>query len=104
MAFTVNLEMKGTEAHLTLGGELDAASAGVLKVTVEQAAGNNPTKLVMHMQDLSFMASAGLRVLIFAKQKMGEQVGITLIGCQAPVRSTLEMSGFHHSVYLQDAE
>jgi anti-anti-sigma factor len=56
------------------------------------------------MQDLSFMASAGLRVLIFAKQKMGETVGITLIGCQAPVRSTLEMSGFHHSVYLQDAE
>jgi anti-anti-sigma factor len=104
MAFNVNLEMKGTEAHLTLSGELDAASAGVLKGTVEQAAGNNPAKLVMHMQDLSFMASAGLRVLIFAKQKMGEKVGITLIGCQAPVRSTLEMSGFHHSVYLQDAE
>ena len=104
MAFNVTLEMKGTEAHLTLSGELDAASAGALKTTVEQAAGNSAAKLVMHMQNLSFMASAGLRVLIFAKQKMGEQVGITLIGCQAPVRSTLEMSGFHHSVYLQDAE
>jgi len=104
MAFNVDLVMKGSEAHLTLSGELDAVSAGALKGTVETAAGNNPTKLIMHMQNLSFMASAGLRVLIFAKQKMGEQVGITLIGCQAPVRSTLEMSGFHRSVYLQDAE
>jgi len=48
------------------------------------------------------MASAGLRVLIFARQKMGSGVVIYVVGAQGPVRSTLEMSGFHRSVVLQD--
>jgi anti-anti-sigma factor len=52
------------------------------------------------MTDLSFMASAGLRVLIFAKQKMGPEVPLVLVGCQEPVLNTLEMSGFSSSVQL----
>jgi anti-anti-sigma factor len=103
MAFNVTLEMKGSEAHLTLSGELDAASAGAMKESVEKAAGNSAVKLVMHMQDLSFMASAGLRVLIFAKQKMGVHVDIYVIGSRGPVLGTLEMTGFHHSVHIQDS-
>jgi hypothetical protein len=49
------------------------------------------------------MASAGLRVLIFARQKMGAGVSLYVIGSHGPVLNTLKMSGFHHSVYLQDA-
>lgn len=45
------------------------------------------------MNELDFMASAGFRVLIFAKQKMGTNVSIYLVGCQGPVLNTLTMSG-----------
>jgi len=34
---------------------------------------------------------------------MGANVGIYLIGSQGPVLGTLEMSGFHHCVYIQDS-
>lgn len=103
MALNVTVEEKNGVAKITLEGELDASVAEKFKQTVEQAAAMKPTKVVLLMDKLAFMASAGLRVLIFAKQKMGESVGIYVIGAQGPVLKTIQMSGFHHSVYLQDS-
>ncbi|MCE5199223.1 MAG: anti-sigma factor antagonist [Armatimonadota bacterium] len=102
MAFTSDLKVEDSVAFITLTGELDASVAGQFKSIVEQAASAGPSKLVVYMDKLEFMASAGLRVLIFAKQKMGVGVSIYLIGCQELVKGTLEMSGFHQSVYMQD--
>ncbi len=103
MAFEVALETTPETAKITLKGELDAASAPRFKEIIEKAAVSSPARLVLFVNDLTFLASAGLRVLIFAKQKMGAGVQIYVIGSQGPVRGTLEMSGFHHSVYLQDS-
>ncbi len=102
MAFNVTAEKIGDDVRITLTGELDAAVAGRFKETIEQASSENPKRLVLFMNDLEFMSSAGLRVLIFAKQKMGTNVSIHVIGSKGPVRNTLEMSGFHHSVYMHD--
>lgn len=103
MAFDAQLAMTDSIAKITLTGSLDASSAPRFKEVIEQAAVQSPTRLVLLMKDLEFLASAGLRVLIFAKQKMGAKVDIYVIGSQGPVLGTLEMSGFHHSVYIQDA-
>ncbi len=102
MAFDAALEVTQEEARITLRGELDAASATQFRALVEQAAAGVPRRLVLLLSELSFMASAGLRVLIFARQKMGKEVVIYVVGAQLPVRSTLEMSGFHRSVVVQD--
>ena len=103
MAFDATLEISGNIAKISLAGELDANSAGAFKTRVEEAAAANPTKLVLMMEDLTFMASAGLRVLIFTKQKMGSDVDVFVIAPQDPVRETMEMTGFHHSVIMLDA-
>lgn len=102
MALNTTFEQGNDEVRITLGGELDAASAPQFKDVVEKAAAAAPRRLALFMQDLTFMASAGLRVLIFARQKMGAGVVIYVVGAQGPVRNTLEMSGFHHSVTIQD--
>ncbi len=102
MALECTYTMADGVAQVTLNGELDAASAGQFKAVIEEIATKKPTRLVLLMSGLSFMASAGLRVLVFAKQKMGTGVDIYVVGSQGPVLSTLQMSGFHHSVYLQD--
>lgn len=103
MALDIAFETKEGVARITLTGELDASVADQFRVVIENAAGQSPTRLVLFMNDLSFMASAGLRMLIFAKQKMGEGVDVYVIGAQGPVVRTLEMSGFHRSVYLKDS-
>lgn len=102
MAFDAAFEQVNDEVRITLGGELDAAAAPQFKQVVEKAAAAAPKRLALFMQNLTFMASAGLRVLIFARQKMGAGVAIYVVGAQGPVLNTLEMSGFHHSVTIQD--
>lgn len=102
MAFDTSVEDRPGEAWITLKGELDAAAAPKFKELVERCALTKPQRLVIFMNELAFLASAGLRVLIFARQKMGSGVGIYVVGCQGPVRNSLEMSGFHQSVFLQE--
>jgi anti-anti-sigma factor len=102
MALNISVAQSPDEAIIKLSGELDAATAPQFRQAVEKAAEAKPKRLGFLMGELDFMASAGLRMLIFARQKMGSGVSLYVIGSHGPVLSTLTMSGFHHSVILQD--
>ena len=102
MSFSVTSESKNGIAQFTLVGELDAAAASSSRRAIEQAAASQPKRVVLIMDALTYMASAGLRTLVFAKQKMGANVDIYVIGVQEAVRETIEMTGFHHSVIMLD--
>ena len=103
MAFSISLKMlKNGTAELSLFGELDASVANEFKAAVEKAAVDKAKNLVLNMKDLEYMSSAGLRVLVFAKQKMGSGVDIYVIAAQEAVRDTIQMTGFDHSVIMQD--
>ena len=103
MAFQALVEIVNSVAKITLSGELDAAVAPDFKKAVEEAAGGKPKRLALIMHDLSYIASAGIRVFIFAKQKMGADTDIFVIGAQEQVRETLEMTGMTYSIQLMDA-
>ena len=102
MTFSATLETIGDTATITLSGELDASTASAFKTEVEKAVSTNPKRLILMMRDLVYMASAGLRVLIFAKQKMGNVADIYLVSLQEMVLDTVEKTGFHHSVIIVD--
>jgi anti-anti-sigma factor len=102
MAFDISSSAADGVATITLGGELDAGSAPIFKKEVEKVAAGGPRRVVLLTSGLSFMASAGLRVLIFAKQKLGTAVDIYVVAAQEAVIDTLQKTGFHHSVYLVD--
>jgi anti-anti-sigma factor len=99
MPFSVTSDVANGIARVTLTGELDASSAPEFKAEVETVAATKPRRLVL-MRALEFMASAGLRVLIFAKQKMGGGTDIYVVGARPSIVDTLEMTGFQHSVVI----
>jgi anti-anti-sigma factor len=102
MAFSATSETTNGIAKITLTGELDASAAPEFKAAIEKVAAENPRRVVLLAKQLEYMASAGLRVLIFAKQKLGNQVEIFVVGAPPTVVETLEVSGFHYSVTLMD--
>ena len=102
MAFTLLTERRDLIAIITLTGELDASVAGQLRDAVVEAANADAQRLVLDMTNLDYMASAGLRGLVFAKQKMGANVDIFIVGAHDAVFETIEMTGFHHSVFMLD--
>lgn len=100
MAFNATLETTNSIAKITLSGELDASTAPEFREKVEEAASQEIKRLVLLMKDLEYMASAGLRVLIFAKQKMGSNIDMYVVEPQEMVLDTIEKTGFHHSVII----
>jgi len=100
MAFTATLEVKNEVAFVTITGELDASVAPQFRTQIEAAAAQHVKRLVLRMDDLSYMASAGLRSLVFAKQKMGSGVDIFMVAVQEPVAETIKMTGFDNSVIM----
>ena len=71
--------------------------------SIEAAASQQAKKLVLLLSALDYMSSAGLRTLVFAKQKMGQAVTIYVVGAQPQVVEPIRQTGFHHSVVMLDS-
>lgn len=100
MAFTANLQVTNNVARITLTGRLDASTANQFRDLVEQAAAQKVKGVALLLDGLEYMASAGLRVIVFARQKMGATVKIYVVAPQPIVRETIEVSGFSQAVTM----
>ena len=54
------------------------------------------------LTNLDYLSSAGLRVLVFARQKMAESVALVLVGAGERVAETIRLTGFDQSVSFSD--
>lgn len=61
MALDIQSAVDASTARITLAGELDGSSAPALREIVERVLVAKPAQLVLQVEKLSFMASAGLR-------------------------------------------
>jgi anti-anti-sigma factor len=85
-----------------LAGKLDATDAQGLQTELKKFAGQKIAKLIFFAKDLEYISSAGLRVIIFAKQKIGVDAQLFLIGAQEPILKVIKMSGLDNFMTIQD--
>ncbi|MBF0536658.1 MAG: anti-sigma factor antagonist [Nitrospirae bacterium] len=102
MSLTVTSEVSEGIAKITLVGEVDSGSVSKFKEEVDKLAQVSPKEIVLFMKDLTFMSSAGLRVIVFAKQKLGVNVPIYVVKPQEMIVDTLTKTGLLHSVTIVD--
>ena len=103
MALKLTSEISADAAIFTLAGSLDASSAPALTAEVQKAVAQQSRRVVFMVAELEYIASAGLRVILFAKQKMSSQTDIYVIAPQEQVLETLERSGFDQAVIIQNS-
>ncbi len=103
MALTAKLEIVNQVAKITLAGRLDATTANQFRELVENAAAQKVKATALLLADLEYMASAGLRVIVFARQKMGAAVKLYVVAPTDLVRETIEISGFSQAVTILPA-
>lgn len=90
-------------ARIELAGSLDAVNAPALQEELKKLGALTVNRLVFFARDLEYISSAGLRVIIFAKQKLGVDVQIYLVGAQESVLNVVKMSGLNNFMVIQDS-
>lgn len=78
---------------IVLQGKLDATNAPALMDELRGYIGKPITEIAFVAKDLDYIASAGLRTMIFSKQKIGEAAAVTLTGAKQEVLDVIKMSG-----------
>jgi anti-sigma B factor antagonist len=67
-----SIEIRGGVAVLAIRGEIDVASAPAFKSAIAEALEGNPRGLVLDLLEVEFFGSAGVRVLLEAQEKVGD--------------------------------
>src|SRR4051812_43568078 len=102
MSFQAKSHTEDGVVTMRLVGDLDSRSAPTLNTLITEMAAQPVRRLVLLVDELAYLSSAGLRCLVFAHQKMGRGVDIVLVGARPEVAETIRMTGFDRSVIMQD--
>jgi anti-sigma B factor antagonist len=81
---------------VVIKGRIDSYTAPNLSDTLYELTRNNQCKLILDMGDVSYVSSAGLRVLIDLQKtcKKNHQGEVLLLNIPQRVYETLELAGF----------
>jgi anti-sigma B factor antagonist len=90
---TINIEKSNETVTLKIEGRLDTITAPDLEKTVNGLP-EETKDLVLDMNRLEYISSAGLRVLLGAQKKMNKIGTMKLVGVCDAVMEILEMTGF----------
>ena len=90
---TIEIKKNGSETKIEVTGRLDTITAPVLEKTLgENIVGT--ASLILDLNGLEYISSAGLRVLLGAQKKIRTSGEMKLTGVCEDVMEVLEMTGF----------
>ena len=96
--FDFNVTEDAGEVNVVLKGRLDATVAPQLHSEMAKMEGSDIKKVTFDVKELEYIASAGLRVIIFTKQKLGADTQIFMKDVNQDVMQVLEMTGCNNFV------
>lgn len=85
--------LNGTELNVALSGRLDTTTAPQLEETLD-ASLPGITALTLDFDNLEYVSSAGLRVLLSAQKTMSKQGTMVICHVCEPVMEVFDMTGF----------
>lgn len=99
-------EKKGDILILRVGGRLDAVSSPQLeKQVMDSINESNHNKVLMNFENVSYLSSAGMRLLLSTTKKMKSKEGKFIISSvNDGVMEVIKMAGFDHILNIYNSE
>ena len=88
----IRKEKEGTRLTLALDGRLDTITSQQLEKELRTSI-DDVTELIFDFENLSYITSAGLRVLSVAQKVMNRQGRLTIKNTQPDVREVFDVTG-----------
>ena len=88
-----------------LGGKLDTQTSGPASEELTRIAKGNRVRILVNLQNVEFVSSAGLRVLLRLAKTLGANDGVLKICCiSGVVKEVMDISGFGTLLDIHDTE
>lgn len=102
MALSIEIETVGPVQVVHLGGDIDGATAPDAQAKIVAAA-EMDCRMVLDMSSVSYMSSAGLRMLLVIYRSVNNRCGqVMLAGLPGDLKDTMEMTGFLDFFHFRD--
>jgi anti-sigma B factor antagonist len=100
MNITKTEAKNGAELTLSLEGRLDTTTAPQLEAELRSGL-DNVQNLVIDMEKLVYISSAGLRVLLKAQKVMNKQGKMTVKNVSQDIKDVFEVTGFDELLNIE---
>ena len=91
MSYKINIEEKNVE--IVVEGEFDAILASELQMDLEKLGKKQFDSVVFNLKGTTMIASSGIRILIFAEERLALVGGVTVRNASGIVMDILKLSG-----------
>ena len=79
---------------ISLGGHLDISMANAINKRIDDVFKTNPMKIIFDLKGLTYISSAGLRILLYVAKKMTAKEGeVALCSVNDSIQKILDISG-----------
>ena len=104
MPLSIKVNQGESIATLSLSGEVDTKTAPDLLKELTALNLKELSELRLNLSEVGFMSSAGLRAIVFAKQKMPHSAHLYLIGASDLIIDTVKKTGLSQAVVFASGE
>ncbi len=98
---TVTFKKENNVLYIVLSGRIDSANAAEVEKKIDEIRGSNPAEnLIVDAENLEYISSAGLRVVLRLRKEIP---GIKIINASSDVYEIFEMTGFTEMITVEKA-
>lgn len=90
---TIEKNLNGTELEMSLSGRMDTTTAPQFETELKDSI-NGVTKLILNFENLEYISSAGLRVILSAQKIMNKQGEMVIRNVNDVISEVFEITGF----------
>jgi anti-anti-sigma factor len=103
MALTIEVVQNDVHVSITLAGDVDTKNAPELLSKLVALELNVLEQLRLDLQAVNFVSSAGLRAIVFAKQKMPHESTLYVIGASEQIIETITKTGLGNAIKIVES-